>query len=230
MGGLIFHEQGGRRMTTSEYNNLKTDVEHLLAQDLGLEALFPEVIEDKADHGDLDVVVPCYSGALCSEERGILQWLNGSPHHQNGNVISFLRSGFQVDLILVPAGIANFAVKYYSFGDLSNLLGYYARHIGLRLGQGGLYRENNIPNLGIEKIYVTSCWDEALEKLGVSPERYHKGFKGISDVFEYIKSSTLFSHDVFSMEKTNSAQRARIRKRKNQKLFFQMLDAERIRD
>ncbi|CAH7420611.1 conserved hypothetical protein [Vibrio chagasii] len=226
MGGLIFSEQEGKRVDTIELNVVKDKVTRMLSKEFGLQFDYPRYIREKATHGDLDVVVAVQSVSEQSLEIQAHLVNGGFKNVQNGNVISYLLDGFQVDLILVASSVqAKFAVDYFSYGDLGNLLGYYARHLGLRLGYDGLYSEENVPNEGIKKTYITKSWPEALRLLGLDPKVHSLGFDKVDDMFDFVKSSELFEKEIFSVDKLNSAQRRRLKKRADHARFIEIVKA-----
>jgi len=174
---------------------------------------------NKPDFGDMDVI-------------WMQDWANdidvsrltspfGTETVRNGNVVSINWDGMQLDFIKMSEHEYDFALKYYSFNDLGNLIGRIARTLGFKFGHDGLYTRAEYNNHVVNDHCVTSDWDEALTMLGFDPVRWHQGFNELSDIFDYVIGSRWFRKEAFLMENRNHDARQRDRKRKVYMAFLE---------
>lgn len=113
---------------------------------------------------------------------------------------SFNLGRIQVDLIPVRLKEFNFAVKYFSWGELSHLLGPVFGRLGVRYGMRGM-RVHPLDASGREMskngVTLTTDHSEALAFAGYDPERFEMGFPELTDAFEYVASSPYFNPAFF---------------------------------
>ena len=126
---------------------------------------------NKMDFGDMDI--------LCANPPNsdtVALILEAVETHSNGSVTSYgvpVGKLFQVDLIKVPERSFDFALRYFAFNDLGNLIGRVAHRQGLKFGHLGLryvLRHPDQPERMIREIDVTQNWNRTLEFLGYNPE------------------------------------------------------------
>lgn len=186
-------------------------------------------------------VIPAYSGKESFGDMDVLiesdnlpsNWINlvldkFKPNEwvKNGDVLSFDYKEFQIDLILSNFEEYDFALKYFSYNDLGNLLGRIAHKLGLKFGHAGLdyvLRDNSYV---ICKINITRDFDKTLEFLGYNPQRYYEGFNNLEDIFNYVISSRYFNPDIYSYENRNHAARTRDKKRKTYREFLEWVEKQ----
>jgi hypothetical protein len=202
-----------------------------------LKEAFPEAIvsvipayREKESFGDLDILI---SGIDVGTLREFCEKVLNSPEvHTNSNVISFglnitglmfKRTIFQVDFITVPEEIHDFALKYFAFNDLGNLIGQTAHGIGLKFGHDGLWYKYIVDTQLVREICITQDFTEALEFLGYDPARYALGFDNLDAIFEYVITSPYFTTWNYLLENRNAVGRVRDKKRKTYMLFLDWL-------
>lgn len=167
---------------------------------------------NKESFGDIDILTDNF------QATGNVQALNPLEIHSNNEVnsIGIETAGgmFQVDLIYVHPDSFNFALDYFSYNDLGNLLGRIAHRLGFKLGRDGLqytFRENTHV---IKEMTLTTNWSDALTFLGYSPFRFYRGFSSLEEIFEYVATSKYANSDIFLLENRNATSRVRDAKRK----------------
>lgn len=152
MGGNALKNTATRRLDRAAFERVSLDVV------AGLEAAFPTArvvvipaYATKADFGDLDVLMT----AEDVEAHGGVEALKGlattrfgaTEVVRNGPVLSFdhrdaaapAEPGFQVDVIVQARESFDFALNYFSFNDLGNLIGRTAHKQGASFGHDGLW-------------------------------------------------------------------------------------------
>ena len=133
---------------------------------------------------------------------------------------------FQVDLIQVPPDVFAFALGYFSYNDLGNLLGRIARLHGFKLGHAGLFRPLRAPGNEshfVRDILVTRDWPRALQFLGYDPARWERGFDSMDEMFAFVRDSRAFHPSAFPLEHRSHRARVRDRKRPTYTAFLQHL-------
>lgn len=233
MGGHALKNVATQRLSRADFDRV---AHHVVAV---LRASFPQAqvqvipaYGEKADFGDLDVLVS--SEGLQADGGGdALKALVTTAFHarelvKNGNVLSFDHRdttdqtvGFQVDVITMPDAEYAFALNYFSFNDLGNLIGRTAHKAGLSFGHDGLWYPLRDGDYLFRHVLVTRDFDAALSFLGYDPVRFHQGFARLDEVFAYVGGSAYFNRDIFLLE--NRSYKARVRDRKR-KTYMEFLD------
>lgn len=177
--------------------------------------------EDKENFGDLDIIIEMESmrdfyreNTNGDMEEAFSEFLsnkfNSRQEHFAFPVISFeyrkneeQRVGFQVDFIHIPKKNYDFSLHYLSYNDLGNLIGVMYRHLGLRFGHYGVNKEVYYPKLKTTKlgeINITNDFDQSLKFIGLDPEVFHKGFKNMDEIFEYVSTAKFFNPEIYALE------------------------------
>jgi hypothetical protein len=185
---------------------------------------------DKESFGDLDVLI---SGVDVGTLREFCQKaLNATEIVTNSNVISFgleitallmKHAVFQVDFITIPEDIHEFALKYFAFNDLGNLIGQTAHGIGLKFGHDGLWYKYIVDTQLVKEICITQDFDVALDILGYSVSEYNRGFRSLEDIFTYVTGSDHFTTWNYQLENRNATGRVRDKKRKTYMDFLEWM-------
>lgn len=174
-----------------------------------------DAYHSKPTFGDMDIVVE--DNGHFTDWFSIINNVFHSKeivHTKNSPVISFEYKGFQIDLILTASKCYDFAVHYYSYNDVCNLIGRITDAMGFKFGHNGLwYHYKNLDEGVDEKLCVTTDFKEALEAFGFSYERFLKGFYDLNEIFEYISSNKYFNPDLYLLENRNHQGRTRDKKR-----------------
>lgn len=186
---------------------------------------------EKESFGDLDVLI---SGIPMDKLREfVTQKLNSPEYFQNGNVLSFgleitallmKRAIFQIDFITIPEEDFDFALNYFAYNDLGNLIGQTAHGIGLKFGHDGLWYKYIIETQLVKEICITKDFDTALRILGYSVSDYKRGFQTLEDIFTYAVSSENFSTWNYQLENRNHVGRIRDKKRKTYMAFLEWME------
>ena len=188
----------------------------------------------KADHGDIDLVVPQSTvDALGDEELARraaaavgVEHLFRRPDVRDPILFVGLKVPegiYQVDLISAPDELVDFAVRYLSWGDCGTMIGRMAREMGLALGQNGLRVPVRIPDGGRENVLLSADFDEAIAWLGWDPALHRAGFEDERAVADFIGTCTHYDPKVYDPERSSSEARRRGRARKGRDEFNAML-------
>lgn len=187
-----------------------------------------EAYRNKPDHGDLDVLItaPDYDPFKAAEALGAVEVVRNGPVTSLGVQVreelpAVSGNVFQVDLISIAPEAFDYAAAYFSFNDLGNLIGRTAHKMGLAHRHDGLWFYVRDGDYHFREILLTQDYAEALRFLGYDPQRFAKGFEGLTDIFEYVAGSAYFNREIFLLDNRNAKSRIRDRKRKT---YMQFLD------
>ena len=220
MGGKLLKNWGlpERRLDNAKYEKIKSDLLHTLATDakfnerVQLHATVAPSIRNKADHGDLDIIVGVYGGVEMTwkgkDFLSYIEELTTYKPHVNSNVISFPIQGFQVDVTFVPYEEFAMSVAYTSWGDMGNLMGRIYHKMGLHYGHAGLQFwirqgmfDANIAWSDNDHIYEKAVLSRNAKEIftigGFDYNRWLQGFDSEQDVFDFITSSKYFDPALF---------------------------------
>ena len=225
MGGNALKQLGVdvKRFTSHELETFYKPVAlRYIRQALGNNTVVNAVpsYRNKETHGDLDVVL-CVDDTTPSDwKERIVRMFHTDKHVSNGKVLSIYMHGIQVDVIAEHRDHYDFALAYYSYNDLGNLLGRVARANGLKLSHKGLFYDVEYDGRTLDTIKVTGSFREALKLLGYEPIIHDSGFDSLEDIFRYVVSSPRFDFAYFDLEHRNNAARLRDRKRPTYTAFL----------
>ena len=209
-----------KRLSKDDYNDVYVELITALQKYFGpILAARVDSYRDKADFGDLDMLILCESNQRKKEiSEFIRAELNPKELVLNGGVFSFDVNDFQVDFILAPdVETFHFSKCYFAWNDLGNFIGRTAHRLGFKYGHDGLkyvIRDIDDPSYVISEVFLTKEHDEALEFLGFSSYKHGMGFDTPEEIFEYAASSPYFSAASFMLSNRNHIARVRDRKRK----------------
>ena len=245
MGGNALKDVGVVRLPARLYAALAEQVVARLGDGVlfpGLQARVIPAVRAKADFGDLDILVthpePGW-GFDAARRAALAAVFQPTRLVTNGPVLSldvtapgdemapeYTGARFQVDLIHVPPDVFTFALAYFSYNDLGNLLGRVARHHGFKLGHNGLFRPLRAPGNEshfVRDVVVTRDWSKALQLLGYDPARWEQGFDTMEEMFAFVMNSRAFHSSAFPFEHRSHRARVRDRKRPTYTAFLQHL-------
>lgn len=140
MGGSLLK---GRRISTKEYYEVIDDLVLLVSNSLLPDMSVNQIpfIREKEDHGDIDLVIGYEDGVdyvriyeSLNNQNNVSQIISNSSNKS----IHFLYDGVQVDLIFIQNKSVEYAVNYFSYNDLGNLLGRMSKRLGFKHGHLGL--------------------------------------------------------------------------------------------
>lgn len=238
MGGQLLKTWGlpEKRLSLEDFMAVnKLVMDKLL--DRGFVAGVPDWIQEKSDFGDLDVLVSVDN----QREREallhtVIAELSNFKPHINGSVVSVPIDGFQVDFIMIEARSFDFAFNYYSNNDFGNLMGRFARQMGLRLGHHGLWYElresffsgNEKDTTPLGKFDLSYSWDEAVSLVTGVREVPHE-FATFEQMFATVSLFPKFRPEIFYFENLDSVNRTRNKKRKVYARFVEWVEGRAVR-
>jgi hypothetical protein len=238
MGGNALKEFDSKRLPASRHaelsSKLATALDALMLK-LGVpgHANMVQSYREKPDHGDIDVVLPTTLRAASTDSKigeelasalGTSPW----PFLANGGVVSYgipLEEGgvFQVDLIYLPDYEVDFAVKYFAWNDVGNLIGRIAHKMGLRFGHNGLHMPLRDGNYLFDTLVVTRDFDAAMTFLGFNAARWQEGFDNLEAIFNFTVDNPRFASKLYLLEERNHTARVRDKKRPTYTKFLKWL-------
>ncbi|KWU19085.1 hypothetical protein [Burkholderia cenocepacia] len=241
MGGNALKNTQTQRLDRDDFERVAQVVTHELR--LAFPGTRVDVIpayREKATFGDLDLLVQsegmqAHGGGERLRKMAV-EVFNATDLFKNSNVLSFdyrsssaqTEPGFQVDVIAMPSAEYEFALRYYSYNDLGNLIGRTAHKAGFSFGHAGLVYPFREGTYMFREVALTRDFDAALRFLGYDPEQHRQGFDNLVDIFEYVTGSKYFNPDIFLLENRSYKARVRDRKRKTYTEFLDYIGARRL--
>lgn len=224
MGGNLFKDKGGRRITNEEMVLLEQTIS-LVLKSHNLDYFIPVGECDKPDHGDLDVIV-------CGNKSDIVPVIQdlSIPDHlinRNGQCVSVLFGTAQVDFIVPGQAYYQTTCNYMRFGDFSNIIGRILHKLGIKLGHKGLslvIRHKERSDHILKEIELSHRYEDALEILGLDVDTYNRGFDTLEDIFEYVSTSKFFDPEIYAFENRSYTSRVRDKKRTTYNGFLKWIE------
>lgn len=223
MGGNAI--QNARRLNKEEYFAMCSEVSQLLTPLLRMHNLRFKIVDayrEKESFGDMDVVIESKHLTIEDWQLMIAMMFNSKEivHTKNSPVISFEYKEFQIDFIFHNSEDYNFAINYYSYNDVCNLIGRVADNLGFKFGHDGVFYKAMKGTQLLAEICLTKDFQEGLEVFGYSYERFRQGFNNLTEIFEYVANNKFFNKDIFLFENRNHTGRTRDKKRKTYTEFL----------
>lgn len=230
---------GGNALSCTSVRLTKKNFERMAAECVAkLKALYPsgriEAIQayaNKMDHGDLDLLVsaPGYDPFMAAQALSATEVVRNGPVTSIGVLVRpevplLDDNVFQVDLVSIDAESYDFALGYFAFNDLGNLVGRTAHSAGLAHKHDGLWYYVRDGDYKFREICLTKDYDEALSFLGYNPVRFRQGFHTLEEIFQYVAGSAFFNRDIFLLENRNAKSRIRDRKRRTYMEFLRFCE------
>jgi hypothetical protein len=213
MGGNLFK---AGRVTKERYEEILATLIPVLDKHFGNSYRIPRPYRDKADYGDVDIILDAgavrtqfdWFDSLCDE-------LGVEETHRVRNVLSMLYMNFQVDIFMTPTSELESSANFMSYNILGNLVGRIYHKFNLRYGEAGLfYVLRGFTNHISKEIIVTRDMNKILSFVGLSYDRWKEGFNNVEEIFEYVIESPYFCSNSYSPEFYN------VRKRANERPDF----------
>lgn len=177
----------------------------------------------KPNFGDLDVLVdsqvfksmPHHSvvEALSISYGKPLPWVKNGPVLSVGLPLPADGQCLQVDLIGTPAVEFDFALGYFSWNDMGNLVGRVAHKMGLKFGHDGLWLPMRDGTNLHDELLITRDFKHALCFLGFDAARWQQGFDSLEDIYQFVAGGERFNPDLYPLENRNHTARVRDKKR-----------------
>lgn len=185
------------RMPRAAYLDREREIRAYLDDKIGGSFRIPRYYTNKADFGDMDVVV-------CAAAAEPMGWAVlreefvsdlGITQTKTAGVFSTIYRELQVDFFLREEEVFLSTDSYLSFNDVGNLIGKICRRLGLKYGEDGLswvfrrpdnehYRRDILISRNPESIFGF---------LGLSHEEWLRGFDELDDIFYWLIQSPYFS-------------------------------------
>ncbi|KVP17178.1 hypothetical protein WJ84_02545 [Burkholderia ubonensis] len=231
---------GGNALSVTAVRLTRKNFERVSAQCVErLQACFPgnrvaviPAYQQKADFGDCDILVTStgYDPHKAAAALDAVEVVRNGPVTSVGVVVRdevapVDGNVFQVDLISIGEDAFDYALGYFSFNDLGNLIGRTAHRAGLSHKHDGLWFYVRDGDYKFREICLTRDYDVALRFLGYEPQRFHAGFETLEDIFVYVAGSKFFNRDIFLLENRNAKSRIRDRKRRTYMEFLKWCEA-----
>lgn len=216
MGGSVFPGKT-RRVSAEEYTALSATLNEYFAAN-GIKSEIVPSYTAKQSFGDIDVVV---------DNQHLLERIPadfGSPFKRNGNIVSFILDGCQVDLIGTPGKYFRSSVDYYSYNDLGNFLGRITRKLGIKYGFHGLHLIVKDGDQLVATIELAcECKSTLYEMLGIS-HYINTVPETLEDIFQIVADSCYFDKEIFLLENRPRSSRVRDVERPNYIKFLEYIE------
>lgn len=185
-----------------------------------------EAYRNKESFGDMDVLYSTDDNKPFTVETVKSLFPESKEIVRNTNVISFEYKELQIDLIHVPAESFNYALAYFKFSDLGNLIGRIAHRFGLKHGHLGLFLpirdESNNDNV-IGEVLITRNYSDALMFFDLDPNRFHRAFDTLEEIYEFVLTSKWFHPDSYDLAELSHMHRTRDKKRTTYQGFLEYI-------
>jgi len=217
MGGNALAHLGVGRADTRTVINLYNRICRLGAL-YGMRLHLVPWVEEKDDHGDIDVLTDYVPGGVAcfmKHNFGIAE----NEMSTNGNVISVAvpydsKLKIQVDFITTPDEDMPFSMFYYAGGDLGSLVGRIAAAKGYTFATNGFRLRADHERGILEDIKLPVKMVRALDLLGFKTMPDAETFKTYHNMWTYVMSSELVHPAMFMPDATNSENRSRDKQRR----------------
>lgn len=190
MGGKLFDLP---RMPRAEYLEREAEVRLYLDGVIPGDYRIPRYYGDKADFGDMDVLVASRPDWDRLREKFAAD-LGVTGIKSIGHVYSTAYRGLQTDFFSVPAAYLDTQYDFMSFNDAGNFIGRMCRRFELKWGERGLayvYRRaggNYVADLELTREFAPVC-----AFLGLDHAQWQAGFGALESVFDWVIASPCFS-------------------------------------
>lgn len=221
MGGNALKNTTTRRYNKDEYFAVVEEVMEKIAdfQLIDRFDLIPSY-NSKESFGDADILYGTVNNQCISVDK-IKETFAPNEIVKNSNVISFDYKQFQIDLIHQESADYIYALNYYAFNDLGNIIGKLAKRFGLSHGHKGLYLPLKDADNVFENILISTDHTAVLEFLDLDSDKFTAGFDTLDDIFAFASSSMYYNPDLYELENITSAGRMRDKKRDTYKKFLE---------
>jgi hypothetical protein len=191
MGGRLFDLP---RMPRADYLEREAAIRAYLDRKLDGAYRIPRYIGDKADFGDMDIIVVARPG--WGELRTAIAGELGIERTKiAGHVFSTVFRDLQTDFFAVPEKFLDSTYDFMSFNDLGNLLGRICRRFDLKYGEHGLeyvFRRDSDDHYKAE-LPVTLDFAKTCAFLGLDHAAWVRGFATLPAMFDWVIASPYFS-------------------------------------
>ena len=219
MGGNACKNLGVKRKGRKEYESISFDVlQKLKTLPFFSNVFIPKELKSKLSFGDCDVVASFNPNSKVSTnevKEKIIELFSPSKIIHNGGVFSFPYCEFQIDLITCSHENFDTFYHFYSYNDLSMIIGRLSRIYDLKYGIYGLelpIRDENTNHI-IDKLHISKNIPKIYALLGLDYSLFEKGFNHANDIMKFILSSDLICEQFLSSHSENTKKRKRDKNR-----------------
>ena len=223
MGGRALKGTFTRRYERQEFEDISKELTDRLKQTFQRVAV-PLFYKNKETFGDADIVVSTAGYDEFDMREYITNEFKPNEIFHNGSCWSFDYKELQIDIITTQAEHFDTLIMYLSYNDLGNLIGRLAHGFGLKYGQEGLWYEHQFKGKNIGSIMVSKDYPKIFKFLGLSYDRYEKGFDELEEIFTFIAESPYFNWKKYQFEELNKINRDRNKKRASYTAFLDWVD------
>lgn len=225
MGGNLF-KLG--RLPRAAYLVLEADLRATLDPWFGAHYRIPRYYGNKADFGDVDVLLSSEAAPQGWEalRLEIVQRLGVTEYKFVNRVLSMNYQGFQTDFFILPESEFLTTWQFMCYNDLGNLLGKLFRRFGLKYGETGLsyvYRRPGSEHYQRD-LHLSGDMGRILGFLGLDLASWEVGFATLEDMFAWVVSSPYFTVAPF-LERTAGTEK-RVQLRPTMAKFVDWLERE----
>lgn len=233
MGGNALKTAKTRRFDAEEYFDLWCEVNQMMGEHFVWQTMRRELIPayaKKETFGDMDILYyvrpygwrdketnTCYP--LTVEE--VKKIFKPTEIVQNGSVISFDYEECQIDLIYSHVDLFDYALGYYSYNDLGNLVGKLARRFGMKHGHDGLWLPIRDDDAIFDEILLTTDIRKTYEFLKLDADKVSEGFEDLDEIFRFVASSPFYDPELYKLENLNHIAKVRDKKRETYRKFLE---------
>lgn len=222
MGGNALKNTTTRRYAADEYFTVVEEVQQKLHAGIRVveRSNVIEAYRTKESFGDADILYSTYPGQGI-HVADIQQVFNPNEIVKNGDVISFDYKELQIDLIYSPADCYDYALSYFAFNDLGNLVGKLTKRFNLSHGHKGLYLPLRDGTNMFDSILITHDHDATLKFVGLNPNTFVAGFDTLDEIFNFVATSPQYNPEIYALENISSIGRIRDKKRDTYRKFLE---------
>lgn len=229
---------GGNLFTTNRINNetfgtvSKSIVSKLNEQFNNTRCDVVPSYRNKESFGDIDILLEETSEVNRLDLLNLIKDLFATKKIvKNSNVYSFPfkfneENNVQIDIIVQPSDIYLPALVYYSYNDLSNILGRVYHKLGFKFGHRGLSLVLRDKTHQFAEIIVSTDMEQILKFGNFDSDQYKKGFNDLEDIFVFATNTKFFNKQIFSYENRNHIARTRDKKRGTYSGFLKWLETQ----
>jgi hypothetical protein len=223
MGGKALNRFGvfTERKNTAEFKQIGYELNVKIFFDLTFFTSVVTCYRNKADHGDLDLLIRVLPYSNINWVEYIQNTFKPQAVNSNGGVYSFDYKNFQIDFIPIPEEKWNTALVYFSYDPLGNIMGKTFHKFGCSYGWEGLFYKYHNPHGSVSAdILLSNDVRKIFNFGGYDYDRYLKGFDTLEEIFQFCIDGKYFDSEMFQMENLKSLDKKRNRKRGSYHLFL----------
>lgn len=226
MGGKLFNLG---RLPRIEYLELEADVRRYLDDRFPDRYRIPRYYGDKADFGDLDILLSEATITTNWEElrQEIITDLQVQDYILRPKLLSMAYRNFQVDVFCVPPEHFQSTWQFLCYNDLGNLLGKIFRRFNLKYGEKGLFYVFRRADGHYKRdLLLTQDMAQILAFLKLDWATWDAGFARLDAMFSWVVACPYFTVKPF-LKRAASTEK-RVQQRTTMQRFLDYLEANEI--